>query len=52
VSADGKRSIRYGKHEMESSPTKHHNHEETWQYDAATDTMTVTNTQVRVPLKK
>jgi len=26
VSADGKRSIRYGSHEMNSKPTKHHYH--------------------------
>jgi len=51
VSADGTRSIRYGPHEMGSKPTKHHYHEETWSYDSATDTMTVTNTQVRVPLQ-
>lgn len=49
VSADGSRSIRYGPHEMGSKPTKHHYHEETWSYDSASDTMTVTNTQVRVP---
>ena len=29
-SADGTRSIRYGAHEMGSSPTKHHYHKETW----------------------
>jgi hypothetical protein len=52
VSADGTRSIRYGSHEMNSSPTKHHFHQETWSYDAASDTMTVTNTQVRVPSQK
>ncbi|MFW5810291.1 MAG: DUF6531 domain-containing protein [Thermodesulfobacteriota bacterium] len=52
VSADGKRSIRYGSHEMNGKPTKHHYHEETWTYDETTDTMTVTNTQVRVPLPK
>ena len=49
VSADGSRSIRYGPHEMGSKPTKQHYHEETWSYDSASDTMTVTNTQVRVP---
>ena len=32
VSADGKRSIRYGQHEMNSKPSKHHYHEETWTY--------------------
>jgi RHS repeat-associated protein len=50
VSADRTRSIRYGNHEMGSKPTKHHYHEETWTYDAATDTMTVANTIKRVPL--
>lgn len=29
-SADGKRSIRFGNHEMNSSPTKLHYHRETW----------------------
>ena len=51
ISADGMRSIRYGNHEMGSKPTKHHYHEETWSYDAASDTMTVGNTIKRVPLK-
>ena len=51
VSADGTRSIRYGNHEMGSKPTKHHYREETWSYDAGTDTMTVGNTIKRVPLK-
>jgi RHS repeat-associated protein len=50
VSADRTRSIRYGKHEMSSSPQKHHFHEETWDYDPETDIMSVFNTQVRVPL--
>ena len=52
VSADGKRSIRYGPHEMGSKPTKHHYHEETWTYDLATDVMNVDSTVVRVPLPK
>lgn len=30
VSVDGTRSIRYGAHEMNSKPTKHHYHEEAW----------------------
>jgi hypothetical protein len=34
-----------------SKPTKHHYHEETWSYDAATDTMSAGNTIKRVPLK-
>ena len=29
-SGDGKRSIRYGEHEMKSKPNKHHYHKETW----------------------
>jgi hypothetical protein len=52
VSADGKRSIRYGSHEMSSSPTKHHYHEETWTYDPATNVVNVDQQVVRVPLKK
>ncbi len=52
VSADGKRSIRYGAHEMESSPTKHHFHEESWTYDEDSHTMNVDNIVKRVPLPK
>ena len=52
VSADGKRSIRYGGHETNGKPTKHHYHEETWTYDAATDTMTVDNCLIRAPYAK
>lgn len=52
VSADGKRSIRYGSHEMNSKPTKHHYHEETWTYDPVNNVMNVDNTVVRVPLPK
>jgi RHS repeat-associated protein len=52
VSADGKRSIRYGNHEMNSKPTKHHYHEETWTYDPVKDIMNVDNTVIRVPLQK
>jgi hypothetical protein len=51
VSPDGTRSIRYGNHEMNSKPTKHHYHKETWTYDPVTDTMTVDNQLVRVPLQ-
>jgi hypothetical protein len=51
VSADGKRSIRYGPHEMNSSPAKHHYHEETWSMNPATNAMDVQNTVVRVPRK-
>lgn len=32
-SADGKRSIRFGKHEMDSKPNKAHYHKETWHDD-------------------
>ena len=52
VSADGKRSIRYGNHEMNSKPTKHHYHEETWTLDEKNNVMNVDNLVVRVPLKK
>ena len=52
VSEDGKRSIRYGDHEMNSSPTKHHYHEETWTYDPVNDVMNVDNSVVRVPIPK
>ena len=51
TSADGTRSIRYGPHEMTSSPNMHHYHQETWSYDAVTDTITYENTIVRVPLQ-
>jgi RHS repeat-associated protein len=50
VSADGKRSIRYGAHEMNSKPNKHHYHEETWTLDLINNVMNVDNTVVRVPL--
>ncbi|MDQ3801737.1 MAG: hypothetical protein M3384_20120 [Acidobacteriota bacterium] len=52
VSADGKRSIRYGDHEMNSPPTKHHYHEETWTLDEVNNVMNVDNKVIRVPLKK
>ncbi|MFC7443073.1 polymorphic toxin-type HINT domain-containing protein, partial [Laceyella putida] len=52
VSKDGKRSIRYGNHEMNSKPTKHHYHEETWTYDEINDVMNVDNVVIRVPLPK
>jgi hypothetical protein len=52
VSADRKRSIRYGHHEMSSSPTKHHYHEETWTHDPENNVMNVDQQVVRVPLKK
>lgn len=52
VSADGMRSIRYGNHEMNSGPTKHHYHEETWTYDPVNNVMNVDNSVVRVPFPK
>ncbi|MEW4225842.1 hypothetical protein [Rossellomorea marisflavi] len=51
-SADGKRSIRYGNHEMGSKPTKHHYHEEIWDYDPIEDTMTYSNTMITVPIQR
>uniref|UniRef100_UPI002FCCBCA7 RHS repeat domain-containing protein n=1 Tax=Pseudomonas lactucae TaxID=2813360 RepID=UPI002FCCBCA7 len=52
VSSDAKRSIRYGAHEMNSKPSKHHYHEEIWTFELKTNTMNVDNTVVRVPLPK
>jgi RHS repeat-associated protein len=52
VSADGKRSIRYGTHEMKSKPNKHHYHEETWTLEFETQRMNIDNTIIRVPLLK
>lgn len=52
VSADGTRSIRYGNHETNSGPIKHHYHEETWIYDPITNVMNVDNNVVRVPFPK
>lgn len=52
VSTDGTRSVRYGSHEMDSKPIKHHYHEETWTYDSANNAMNVDNTVARVPLPK
>ncbi len=52
VSADGKRSIRYGNHEKNGPPSKHHYHEETWTYDPDNNVMNVDNTVRRVPLPK
>ncbi|MGE1156010.1 RHS repeat domain-containing protein, partial [Pseudomonas kitaguniensis] len=52
VSSDAKRSIRYGSHEMNSKPSKHHYHEETWTLELRTNIMNVDNTVVRVPLPK
>ncbi|MER6557539.1 polymorphic toxin-type HINT domain-containing protein [Streptomyces sp. NPDC001027] len=50
VSADGRRSIRMGDHEMNSKPTKFHYHEETWDWNSLNNTWTVGNTMQRVPL--
>jgi hypothetical protein len=52
VSEDGTRSIRYGNHEMNSIPTKHHYYEETWTYGPVNDVMNVDNSVVRVPNPK
>ena len=48
VSADGERSIRFGNHEMRSSPNNFHYHEETWTYDPVNNVMNVDNTLVRI----
>lgn len=48
-SADGKRSIRFTSHEIDSAGTpKYHYHEESWVYDDATDTLTLNNTLQRI----
>lgn len=52
VSSDGLRSIRFGPHEMGSSPTKFHFHEETWSFDSGSNTWFVDNVLVRVPFPK
>jgi RHS repeat-associated protein len=44
-SIDGKRSVRFGEHEMSSSPSKFHYHEETWHPDK------VENVLQRIPQK-
>ncbi|SHG80911.1 RHS repeat-associated core domain-containing protein [Streptoalloteichus hindustanus] len=51
TSADGKRTIRFGDHEMNSKPTKFHYHEETWRQDSSGQ-FYVDNVQVRVPFPK
>lgn len=51
VSADGKRSIRYGDHEKTSTPNLHHYHEETWTWDSNANTLSVANEVQRVPVK-
>ncbi|EFC82513.1 RHS repeat domain-containing protein [Parafrankia sp. EUN1f] len=52
VSADGARSIRFGAHEMGSSPTKFHYHEETWSFDPTAQIWNIDNVVVRVPFPK
>ncbi len=52
VSADGKRSIRYGDHEQnpaKSKPPDHHYHEETWTWDGVS-AVTVDNKVQKVPV--
>ena len=51
-SADGKRSIRFGSHEVNSKPTKAHYHEEIWTYEPIDNVMNVDNTVVRIQYKK
>lgn len=41
VSSDAKRSIRYGAHDMNSKPSKHHYHDETWTLELKSNTMNV-----------
>jgi RHS repeat-associated protein len=48
VSRDGLRSIRFGQHEMNSSPNTFHYHRELWTYDPNNNVMNVDNTLVRV----
>ena len=48
VSSDGRRSVRYGDHEMNSSPNKHHYHEETWTHDPVNNITNVDNKIVRI----
>ena len=49
VSADGTRSIRFSKHEMDSmGTTKFHFHQEEWKYDSENDVMEIFNTLVRI----
>jgi hypothetical protein len=51
VSADGQRSIRYGNHERNSNAANHHFHQETWVYNAGTNTITVNNTMRRATVR-
>ena len=50
ISADGQRSIRYGNHERNSAPNQHHFHQETWTYQAASNSISVANVLRRVPV--
>ena len=51
MSADGKRSIRYGDHETTGSkPNQHHYHEETWTHDSSANVINVDNKVQRVPV--
>lgn len=52
VSAEGTRSMRYGNHEMNSGPTRHYYHEETWIYDPLNNVINVDNSVIRVPFPK
>ncbi|TQF65809.1 RHS repeat protein [Rhodococcus spelaei] len=52
TSADGSRSIRFGGHEMNSSPTKFHYHEEVWSFSPVANSWSLDNTVVRVPFPK
>ena len=47
-SADGKRSIRFGKHEINSSLEKFHYHEEIWDIDLTENKVNVQNKVVRI----
>jgi hypothetical protein len=52
VSADGRRSIRFGDHEMQSTPSNFHFHEESWTFDDAAGVWNLQNALVRVPFPK
>ena len=49
VSADGTPRIRMGSHELNSSPTRFHYHEEIWDFYSPSNTWAIENTIVRVP---
>jgi hypothetical protein len=52
VSADGLRSIRMGAHEMGSSPTRFHYHEESWTFDSNANKWIISNLKINVPFPK